>query len=114
MSAPDLIADYYRRDLDADEEEALAAQLEASPEDAARFAQLAAAEYHSFGLPEPKGANAHKIPWKGLGAAAAVLLAVGFAYMAWPRHPRPLAIEQVDADYDMRDSGSEAPPPPRP
>lgn len=111
MSAPDLIAEYYRRDLDAAEEEALAAQLEASPADAARFAQLAADEYRSFGLPEPKGANAHKVPWKGLGAGAAVLLAAGFAYMAWPRHPRPLAIEQVDGAYELRDSGPDAPQP---
>jgi hypothetical protein len=54
MSA-DLIQDYFRRDLDAAEEESLAQRLRASPEATARFAALAAQDYRAMGLTGPDG-----------------------------------------------------------
>lgn len=101
MNAPDLIADYYRRDLDEAEEQALAAELQASPEAAERFAALAAADYQRFGLPEP-GDSA---PGKGrrLGILAVVVLA-GAAALAWSlRDERAKVLAVPEASDELRE-----------
>lgn len=89
----DLVVENFRRDLNAEEEDLLASQLAASPDDAERFAALAEAEYKRFGLPEPgrRWRPAPSLLW-GLGAAA---LVAGWA--AWPASeaavPRVAVIE---------------------
>jgi hypothetical protein len=102
MSAPDLIAEYYRRDLDAAEDESLAALLESSPEASARFASLAADEYRGFGLPEPKGSGGgQRLPLGYWAGGIAVLLAAGLLWLAWPRHPKPLSIQEDPGAYQL-------------
>lgn len=76
MNAPDLIADYYRRDLSEAEDDALAAELQASPEAAERFAALAASDYKRFGLPEPGESQEKRRGRKALWALLAIVASV--------------------------------------
>lgn len=77
MSSNDLIVDYYRRDLDPGEDEALARLLQDSPAEAERFARLAADEYRGFGLPEPGSGGRSGLQW------GVVLLLAGAGAWAW-------------------------------
>lgn len=100
MSA-DLIVEYFRRDLDAAEEESLAKLLADSPEAAERFAAAAADDYASMGLPEPGTERQRRwLPLIVLGAAA---VAVGAT--AWLGRPQasPVAViaENGDGGFDV-------------
>lgn len=102
MSAPDLIVDYFRRDLDGAEDEALAAQLQASPAEAERFAQLAAKDYRAFGLPEPGETLQRRAG--GLKWLLLLLIVGGGAAFAWtlrPAKPGVLTVSRDDAGFDV-------------
>lgn len=108
MSSNDLIADYFRRDLGEDEDEALARLLQASPEAAERFAAQAAAEYKAFGLPEPtEGGGGRGLRW------ALLLIALGgAAAYFWPAAPEARSVLAVaEADDSFAVVRRQAPPP---
>jgi len=114
MSA-DLIQDYFRRDLDAAEEEALAQQLQASPEAAERFAALAAGDYKGFALPEPGQAaqGGGRARWLALLAIGIGLATAGT--VLWKG--RPDGRGSVAVIQDAQDDGFavvERPEPARP
>jgi hypothetical protein len=85
----DLLQDYFRRDLGAAEDEALAKELAASPELTGRFAALAAQDYARLGLPEPAWPGREGRGMKAwLWILAASALGVGI-WMAVPEHEGP-------------------------
>lgn len=95
MSA-DLIVDYFRRDLDAAEEESLAQLLAASPEAAERFAALAADDYAAMGLPEPAGqAKRRWLPLIALGLAVG-----GAAAAVWFGRPQASRVAVIAQSED--------------
>jgi hypothetical protein len=97
MSA-DLVQAYFRRDLDAAEEESLAQLLQASPEAAARFAALAAADYRGFGLTGPDGNREgrawHVLPLIVLGIG--LLTALTVLWKGRPQASRAVPANGVD------------------
>ena len=70
---PELLNDYFQRDLSVDEESRVAELLKDSPEEALRFAGLAEAEYKASGYPEPAPRKGRAGLWllRGLGLCAA-------------------------------------------
>jgi len=108
MSQPDLIVDYYRRDLDDAEEAQLAALLQASPAEAERFAALAADDYRAFGLPDPDAAR-----WRGAWKLAALLLALGAGgaalWLARPARQAALAVADDGGSFEVQAARPQAP-----
>ncbi|HXC64774.1 MAG TPA: FlgD immunoglobulin-like domain containing protein [bacterium] len=71
---PDLRADYFQRDLSADEDDALAGQIDANDDFAVGFAVMAAQDYQLMGLPKPvwpQRRGRRMGLWLALGALAA-------------------------------------------
>jgi hypothetical protein len=71
---PDLRAEYFQRDLSADEDDALAGQIDANDEFAVGFAVMAAQDYQLMGLPKPvwpQRRGRRLGLWLALGALAA-------------------------------------------
>lgn len=75
---PDLVEEYFERDLTLSEWEALERQLESSTEDSSRFAELARRFYLDLGLPDPAGPSGGSGLLGNLGGLAMMLAAIGF------------------------------------
>lgn len=101
MNAPDLIADFYRRDLSEAEEDALGAQLQASPEAAERFAALAQQDYSRFGLAEPGDSTPGG---RRRAAWVLLLLLAGGSWLAYGlRNDRPAVTLIPEAREELRE-----------
>ena len=71
---PDLRAEYFQRDLSADEDNELAGQIDANDDFAVGFAAMAAQDYQAMGLPKPvwpRRRSRRLLPWLALGVLAA-------------------------------------------
>ena len=94
MSAPDLIADYFTRNLDVSEDAALAALLDSSAEAAERFAALAAEDYLRLGLPTPVTPNP-QLRYLKMGGLGLLALAALFAWWTRPQRTQAVAVGVV-------------------
>jgi len=74
---PDLVKEYFERDLTLSEWETLERQLEASAEDSGRFAELARRFYLDLGLPDPAGPSGGSGLLGNLGGVVLMLAAIG-------------------------------------
>jgi hypothetical protein len=96
----DLKEQYFRRDLDDEEFEALGRELESSPEASLAMAQRAEAAYLATGLPQPAlpGRRSHRSLLLGLGGAA--LLAGLAAWAFWPAEEQESSVALLpQAEY---------------
>ena len=92
----DLIAEHFSRDLSEAEENELAQLIKDSPQEAERFAELAAQDWKHLGLAEPvlRRLKLPK-PMHALGGLALAAVAAFAALHEAPQAPQPRSIEQT-------------------
>ncbi|HET9869533.1 MAG TPA: FlgD immunoglobulin-like domain containing protein [bacterium] len=85
-----LVDEFFKRDLNESEAQALDSLLEGSPEESARFAGLLEKEYFSLGLPAPQMPSRLEVPLPGPSpllqalAVGALLSAAAVTWWLWP------------------------------
>jgi len=111
----DLKDQFFKRDLDDQEFEALGRELEASPEASLGMAQRAEAAYLATGLPQPllPGSRSHRGLLMGLGGA--VVLAGLAAWAFWPAEEQESSMALIpQGEYRQAAEPASAPAAPAP
>ncbi|HTB33382.1 MAG TPA: FlgD immunoglobulin-like domain containing protein [bacterium] len=108
----ELLAGYFERDLTVDEEARVAELLRDSPEEALRFAGMAASEYQASGYPEPRPRGRSGGAWLKRGLALGV--AAGAGFWLWGLLQAPAQTEARGVSASPAQDSAAPPPSPRP